>query len=138
MKKCKGCEKEITEGRSDKKYCTTKCRSRSHMREWRAKNPERNKQTSRRAKIKKAYSISLEEYDKIFKSQGGLCAICYDSEKGKRLAVDHCHSTGKIRGLLCQTCNRGLGMFYDNPVLLRRAISYVGVLGYQTKRALTK
>ena len=60
--------------------------------------------------------------------QGGKCAICGTQYVLglKRLALDHCHETGRIRGLLCGSCNRGLGLFRDNPERLRKAIEYLG------------
>ena len=70
------------------------------------------------------------EYEKISESQKGLCKICRKSkdENGKtkkNLAVDHCHETGKVRGLLCMICNTGLGKFNDDPDILERAIKYL-------------
>jgi len=64
-------------------------------------------------------------------SQGGVCAICERGERAERngrtlaLAVDHCHTTGKIRGVLCGNCNKALGKFEDNPDFLRNAIIYL-------------
>lgn len=75
------------------------------------------------AKVK--YGITKEEYEAIFKSQRGRCAICRRPPKGKRLAIDHCHKTSKVRGLLCDRCNRGIGTFRDNYSLLELAIKYL-------------
>lgn len=68
------------------------------------------------------YGLTEEQYEAIKLSQGSLCAIC---KKEKNLVVDHCHSTGKIRGLLCTTCNTGLGKFQDSPDRLQDAINYL-------------
>lgn len=59
--------------------------------------------------------------------QGGRCAICHlsEAENGKALALDHCHTTNRVRGLLCDLCNTGLGRFKDSPDALRRAITYL-------------
>lgn len=57
-------------------------------------------------------------------AQGGKCAICKSAGSGK-LHVDHCHESGKVRQLLCNTCNGGLGLFKDNPELMRVAAQYV-------------
>lgn len=92
---------------------------------WRRKNPEKNKKISASSKLKVSYGITLKDYETLEKSQNGVCKICQKPEKGKRLAVDHCHETGKIRGLLCQKCNRALGMFHDDPQLLKKAIKYL-------------
>lgn len=71
------------------------------------------------------YGISLEEYLNLFEVQNGLCAICHIPPSGKRLAVDHDHRTGKVRGLLCEACNHGIGKFLDNTDRLRSAIVYL-------------
>jgi hypothetical protein len=77
--------------------------------------------------IRRVYGITLAEYNKMFEDQGGRCAICGspDEVEGRRLAIDHCHDSGRVRGLLCGKCNRGLGLFYDNKQLLENAISYL-------------
>lgn len=60
-------------------------------------------------RLKFEYGITLEQYDIMFKAQDGLCLICKKPEQTKtRLAVDHCHTTGKVRGLLCKKCNSAL------------------------------
>lgn len=77
------------------------------------------------------YEISAEEYERLFREQGGVCAICQRPERAaykggtKRLAVDHCHQNLGIRGLLCLSCNNGLGRFEDDPALLRAAADYI-------------
>jgi len=72
--------------------------------------------------------ITPDDYKKMLEGQNGKCAICGAIEshsKGHRLAVDHDHETGKIRGLLCHNCNVGLGNFKDSPDLIRSAIEYL-------------
>lgn len=79
------------------------------------------------------YGISVEQFNAIRKDQDGCCAICKtkleikkDSTfRSKKVAVDHCHTTGKVRGLLCSSCNKGLGLFRDNEALLESAIEYL-------------
>jgi hypothetical protein len=68
-----------------------------------------------------------DTYSQLFQEQQGLCAICGSPENGRyvHLSMDHCHDTGRIRGLLCNNCNRGIGLLKDNPELLRKAASYV-------------
>lgn len=76
--------------------------------------------------LKTNYKISISEYYALFESQNGLCAICRTpSNDKKRLHVDHCHKSGKIRGLLCHHCNLALGHFKDSENLLRKAIKYL-------------
>jgi hypothetical protein len=89
------------------------------------KDPERYKQQLRKQSLKKSFGISVEEYDSMFKSQGGVCKICNSLNGKRRLNVDHCHSTGKIRGLLCGNCNLGLGNFKDSPMVLAAAMAYL-------------
>lgn len=66
-------------------------------------------QLGRRKEIAKRFDITLGEYDQMFEGQKGMCGICNQSEVGYRLCVDHDHRTGKIRGLLCRSCNVLLG-----------------------------
>lgn len=79
----------------------------------------------------KSYKISLEEYEKMLKQQNNCCKICninigtLHNKRKKNFCVDHCHSTGKIRGLLCDSCNKGIGFFNDNTSLLEKAILYL-------------
>lgn len=83
-------------------------------------------------KLKRAFGLSLEDYQQMLDRQGGVCAICKQPETtksntggDKNLSVDHCHKTGKIRGLLCHHCNTGIGKFNDNVDLLEAAIKYI-------------
>jgi hypothetical protein len=71
--------------------------------------------------------MTLEQWDAMFEAQQGSCAICGEHQDNlkRRLAVDHDHETGKIRALLCQHCNQGLGHFRDNPARLINAASYL-------------
>lgn len=72
------------------------------------------------------YGITLDDYQQILGGQGGTCAICGEPpKKNRRMSVDHCHETGEVRGLLCDHCNRGLGHFRDQTILLQNAISYL-------------
>lgn len=81
--------------------------------------------------LKFNYSITLAEYEILFAEQQGRCAICSKIETAnnqygiKRLSVDHNHKSGKIRGLLCDNCNRGLGCFEENKSILLKVIQYL-------------
>lgn len=99
-----------------------------YAREWRKRNPEREKHQS----LKKHYGITLEQYEKMGSAQNWKCAICGGAEATKdkdggprRMPVDHDHTTGKVRALLCTQCNRGLGLFSDSPEKLRAAAKYL-------------
>lgn len=118
MKDCTVCKKtkSIEKDFYDKRYswckdCTLKYRD----------GKSRNKQ------LLKRYGITIMEYDKLLISQNNSCAICktHVSELSKRLAVDHCHTTKKVRGLLCYNCNTGLGRFKDDTNIMSEAISYL-------------
>lgn len=73
------------------------------------------------------YGISIDEYENLFNLQNGVCLICHKPENrpNKKLAVDHDHATGKIRGLLCDKCNRALGYFDENIESMKEAIKYL-------------
>ncbi len=76
----------------------------------------------------KRYGISEAVYQEMLDLQDGMCAICgspNSENSSNRLHVDHDHKTGTVRGLLCTRCNPGIGMFCDDPELMRRAIKYL-------------
>lgn len=87
----------------------------------------------RRQDFQKRFGITVEDYGAMLKAQKGVCGICLRPEstidhrmkKPRRLAVDHCHTTGKVRGLLCVGCNQALGNFQDDPTRLQAAIDYL-------------
>src|SRR5574341_2409650 len=86
------------------------------------------KSTLYRAKnYKHKYNIELDDYNRMFKKQKGRCAICgiHQSKLKKRLSIDHNHKNGKVRGLLCDRCNFGIGIFHDRKTLLFSAIQYL-------------
>ncbi len=97
-------------------------------RKQRAYDPRAAKNTD----LKKKYGITLDQFESMAEAQAHKCAICCKEETSedklgipRRLAVDHCHSTGKVRALLCTNCNKSLGGFKDDPALLRRAAEYI-------------
>jgi len=77
--------------------------------------------------LRSRYGITLQDYNNMFKEQGGCCAICgkHQTDTAKRLYVDHCHTSGKVRQLLCQQCNSMLGFAKDNTRTLEAAIKYI-------------
>jgi len=83
------------------------------------------KNTLAKLKCRDGIILTLREYEDMLDISNNLCAICNKEDLSKRLAIDHCHTTGKVRGLLCSKCNRGLGYFDDNTGLLKKAISYL-------------
>jgi hypothetical protein len=88
------------------------------------KSGRKTKVQQRAANIR-IYGITVAEYNRIHDQQQGLCAICKQTNNKKSLCIDHDHATGEVRGLLCDKCNRGLGLFQDNITLLRQAIGYL-------------
>ena len=88
------------------------------------KSARKNLRRNRNGKYLRQYGITLEEYETKLKSQNGVCAICGGVDK-INLAIDHDHTTGVIRGLLCSRCNIALGGFQDNSTLLENAINYL-------------
>lgn len=78
-------------------------------------------------RLRRTYGISLDQYNKVFEYQKRSCGVCkVPHSPGKpRLAVDHCHTTGELRGLLCWGCNRKIAAFQDNIALLKAAVLYL-------------
>lgn len=100
-----------------------------YMTEWRTKNRAK----VALYKIKERYDITPERYEEMLHIQNNRCAICgeeetainYNTKNVQKLAVDHCHKTGKVRELLCQDCNRGIAKFKEDPIILQKAIEYI-------------
>lgn len=96
----------------------------------RRSNPNQ-KHADRRFNLRYKFGIELDEYNNLLKKQGGLCAICKRPEqacvegRSKYLAIDHCHTTGRNRGLLCSRCNIAIGNFGDSIETLKSAIRYL-------------
>lgn len=138
-KVCCVCEerKDFTEfynakNKSDSKgYRCKSCDDKAKKR-WANNNEERSRYLARNRRLKFCYGIDIPEYNRILEGQDGRCAICGKLEEDnvvhksvKFLSVDHDHTTGKIRGLLCNQCNRGIGMLGDTVDSLRNAIRYL-------------
>lgn len=82
--------------------------------------------TNRNSYLKRKYGITEEQYEELLLAQAGKCAICLCKPRTRRLAVDHNHKTGEIRGLLCSRCNHGLlGHAHDSIPVLERALEYL-------------
>lgn len=97
---------------------------------WRQSNKEKcvtmNGKNNLKATLKR-YNIPFEEYEIMLKKQKGNCAICEKIDENKRLAIDHDHKTNIFRGLLCESCNRGIGLFKDLPELFIQAAQYIEI-----------
>ena len=98
-----------------------------HCSDCRREDNYKNKEGVRNSILYKKYGISSEEYDLILLEQDYRCAICGKeiATNGRRLSVDHSHETGNVRGLLCDDCNKGIGMLGDSVYMLRKAVKYL-------------
>jgi hypothetical protein len=106
--------------RRDKKK--NKERYDAYKKQWRKNNPD----SSRNTQLKKCFGITLCDYNQMLESQNGVCKICKQKcSSGKNLAVDHCHKTGIVRGLLCGNCNKALGLFQESSEIVKMASEYI-------------
>ena len=117
------------------KYRCTKCDIEKVQDEFYLKDRNGRRDTTCKAcriiaKRERTLGVTQEQYLEMFAKQRGRCGICEKrlySKRYKAFAVDHCHTTGRIRGLLCTQCNTGLGLFKDDPIALQRAIEWTKV-----------
>jgi hypothetical protein len=103
------------------------CNQKQKAERWASTPPEVRKAKNIVSRLKYQYGMTPADYVKKVEEQNNKCFIC-EQEAGyndKPLYVDHCHTTGNVRKLLCQHCNSGLGMFRDNPELLSKAADYL-------------
>lgn len=132
MKRCYKCKTEKPESdfhkdRSKPDGLTGQCKPCNTIKQSRycRKIKEKFGRTRARAyELKHYYGITQAEYDSMLKAQGGVCAIC-KTKPEKVLAVDHCHDSKVIRGLLCRRCNSAIGLFDEDPDKLKSAIGYI-------------
>ena len=151
MKRCHGCntdkeKSEFSKNKNRKDGLGTQCKkciSDSHKK-WYAKNlKEKRKQNLswyhnnpdrvRDNHLRYKFNITLDDYDRMYREQDGKCALCKKPESAKdgrsgkirRLAVDHCHETDRVRGLLCYRCNHLIGCLGDTVESVQRVISYM-------------
>lgn len=139
--RCPGCDQILSPAafHKDKSKRTgrqKKCKECQYARylERLAEDPEKvrriGRESARRNRKRQLYGLSNEEFATMEASQDGKCALCERIPPVKTgttggLVVDHNHSTGEVRGLLCHTCNRGLGLLRDDPAVLQRAVAYL-------------
>lgn len=119
---CKDCTKK-----KDKEYRQAHPEvSREKMRRWRKNNPQKTKISNLKNGLKRTANISIKQYENLLQEQNYKCAICGKKDRhNKRLSVDHCHQTQKVRGLLCTDCNLILGNCHDNIDILDDAKKYL-------------
>jgi hypothetical protein len=151
---CAGCAEAFTPSRTDQKYCTQACLSRATVRrrmglvevispvrpcEWcetkfRSEDGRRLYCSEECRRIGASlqehplkYGVTIRDYRRLFVAQGGRCGSCGGEQSPEKLilCLDHCHATGKVRGLLCSNCNRAIGLMKDDPRILRAAADYL-------------
>lgn len=124
---CKNCSKLFITNKPAVKNCSPECTKKFMYERRNLKRKDNSieyKKYYTEYNLKHLYNISIEDYTALVEKSIGLCQICRKKPKHK-LFVDHCHTTGKIRGLLCRKCNIGLGMFEDNINILDNAKAYL-------------
>lgn len=121
---CKECRKENARNWSTKYPENAKVSRNNRKLEYK-KNPPKY-EYMRDYMLQQRYGITQAQYDVMFQEQDYCCAICKRSNFTYHPHVDHCHSTGKVRGLLCAPCNAYLGYSKDNPEVYEAAIKYLG------------
>jgi hypothetical protein len=127
--KCYESDPERRAGSPDTALCKSCLTQR--VRHWAARNKARWEEGRRASHLRKSFGLSVEDYDALLASQGGVCAICgkHPNDAPKRFHVDHDHATGAVRGILCHTCNQGLGQFKDDVARMRAAVAYLERFG---------
>jgi hypothetical protein len=115
--------RELTRAYNRKSNATNRAKLGLYQKEWTEKNRARVRAGAARRRLA-SFGLTPEQFSRMVAAQGGKCAICREAPKGS-LHIDHDHATGEVRSLLCGSCNRGLGMFRDRPMVLREAALYV-------------
>lgn len=115
---CKACFRE------HRKQLTKTPKWKEHRKNYELDFAKKNPRKVKNKNLKRLYGITIEEYEQMLISQNNVCKICCSSDH-RKLCVDHCHKTGKIRGLLCNKCNQAIGLLKDSIELLQRTIDYL-------------
>jgi hypothetical protein len=111
---------------SNKKYKeANKDKILNEAKRWRENNVNKISSSRRKSNYKKRYSITMDDYDKMFNEQEGVCYICHEPSLNQRLSVDHDHKTNKVRKLLCTRCNLLLGVVEKNLELIEQFKIYL-------------
>lgn len=130
MKHCNNCNRDLDEScfskaSSRRDGLQTQCKECQAVRRkrWDSENPDANRDSY----YLRTYGITLDEYNEWFHTQGGRCAVCdtHQMDLAKKLAVDHDHITGEVRGLLCTDCNMAIGKLGDDIEGIERALAYL-------------
>ena len=131
LRQCQGCPKTFIATNNARRFCSKRC-------VWRNKKTTKRNDMNRKLK---RYGLTYDDYLLMHDRQQGVCMICLQPEKTRNkrgkvinLAVDHCHSTNKVRGLICRPCNHMLGLCQDNIVVLGRMIEYLRKFGLRPEQ----
>lgn len=135
---CRNCQADLEGTHPTRLYCDPKCRYefngdkiRARTRRWRQNNPEWARHLDMEKVLVKRYGITGDQYRSMLERQGGVCKICgrtpeeVSDKTAWRLAVDHCHQTGAVRGLLCRACNTAIGQLQESEEIIMKALEYV-------------
>jgi len=125
MKCCSTCKEEKPLSEFYKQRSVCKICSNEASNQWKKDNKEKNQISRQKSKLKRKYGMTLEQYEAMVEEQKGVCYICKSENPNRKLSVDHCHKTGKIRKLLCDKCNMTLGLINDSQELLKQFIFYL-------------
>lgn len=124
-------------GASDGLYGYCKECNKAKARAWTAANPEKAREQAKKrtrerrnrpARLRSKYNLTMAQYEALLLQQGGTCAICGAAEPGRGdlyFPIDHDHTSNQVRGLLCHSCNRGIGLLQDSAEVLKRAHAYL-------------
>lgn len=125
VKNCSRCqqEKPLAEFHKRKNSFRPECKQCRSV--WMKEYYQRTREAKATYSRKYRYNITEDVYQQLRTEQKDSCKICGEVSNSRELAVDHCHETGKIRGLLCSNCNTGIGLFLDDPSRLQAAIEYL-------------
>ncbi len=103
-----------------------KVKNRNRATKWKNTHPEKAASTKRKGDLRRRYGMTVQQWDELFISQGACCAICKTKEPSSRgWFTDHCHTTNKVRGILCQQCNALIGFAKDSVTVLANGIDYL-------------
>lgn len=118
--------REEYNARKRRNYAANREKALAATRRWQAKNAEHLARYARAKKLR-TFGLTPESYQALLETQNGCCALCerHHTEFSRALAVDHCHATGKVRGLLCSGCNTGIGNLKDDVGILQSAVAYL-------------
>lgn len=129
MKKCSGCQKQLDESNFYKGYRNCKICHQKIVSKYQDNNKEKVALGNRKRKLFNRYGLTVDGYEILFKKQEGKCAICKSTKtknkNSENLFVDHCHTTKRVRGLICHKCNILLGKLKDDVDWLLSAVKHL-------------